>query len=305
VALKQSNPDLKVLIAIGGWTMNDPDYKPPNPYLMLFTEMVATQANRTLFIEQAIEFCATHGFDGVDIDWEYPGRTDRGGRTSDKAGLVALVQEFKAAAPHLLLTMAVPASAYSWGGYDLPALTPHVDFFNLMTYDYHGSWESNVGFNTPWVDSTSSIDISRILKHYIETSGVPANKVVLGLGAYGRSWTLSTPDATAGIGTAASEAGVVGRCTGQPGYLGWREIRENMETRGARVTIDTTAMAAFAVDLTDKTQWFSFDLPQTLYMKIQKAEEMGLGGLMVGTGVPLDAASQPLRWPSFAKEIAL
>jgi GH18 family chitinase len=275
VALKEANPDLKLLIAIGGWTMNN-----PGPYRTRFTEMVATKRNRTRFVNKAINFCATHGFDGLDLDWEYPGVASRGGRDTDKAGLVNLAKEFKTAAPDLLLAMAVAAGPFNWKGYDLPALEPYIDFFSLMTYDFHGSWESVTGLNTPWLEPSGSADIERALVHYIDTNGIPAEKINLGLAAYGRSWTLRNPDPLAGPGSQGS-AGKRGVCTRESGYLGWREVREMIEVYGARVTIDTAAKAAYAVNLTDPSQWVSFDLPQTLYMKIQEARARGLGGLMV------------------------
>ena len=73
LALKEQNPDLKVMIAIGGW----------NEGVKRYSKMASTKANRAEFVESVVEFIKEHGFDGLDVDWEYPGDTDRGGSWSD------------------------------------------------------------------------------------------------------------------------------------------------------------------------------------------------------------------------------
>jgi chitinase len=257
----------------------------PGQYKTRFTQMVATKANRTLFIGKAKKFCKKHGFDGVDLDWEHPGLADRGGRPSDKTGLVNLAKEFKAAAPKLLLTMAIGAHPHTWASLDMPALKNHIDFFNVMTYDYHGAWDAVTGYNAPWIDPAGSPDIAGALKHYITDSKVPPSKLNLGLAAFGRTWTLKkrNPDFSlllAGVGAAAVGAGTAGVCLQEPGVLSWQEVKQFIAA-GARVTIDSKAMSAYAVSLVDRTQWASFDLPQTLYGKMRRAKAKGLGGVMV------------------------
>ena len=74
MTLKEHNPDLKVMIAIGGWSEGAKKY----------SDMALTKESRKTFIESVIEFLVEHGFDGLDLDWEYPGDTERGGRWADK-----------------------------------------------------------------------------------------------------------------------------------------------------------------------------------------------------------------------------
>jgi len=74
-SLKQKNPDLKVIVALGGWSFND-----PGPWQLVFHDLASTKAKRAIFIKNLLQFLDCNGFDGVDFDWEYPGAPDRGGR---------------------------------------------------------------------------------------------------------------------------------------------------------------------------------------------------------------------------------
>jgi chitinase len=78
IDLKKRDPGLKVFIAIGGWTFSD-----PGPTATTWSDMVSTVENQNKFIISLIAFMATYGFDGVDLDWEYPVAPDRNGRGED------------------------------------------------------------------------------------------------------------------------------------------------------------------------------------------------------------------------------
>jgi chitinase len=86
-ALKSQNKALKVFIAVGGWAAGG----------ATFSNMVKTSGSRSIFIESAVSFMKTYGFDGIDIDWEYPAATDRDGVPADTENYVTFLKELRAA----------------------------------------------------------------------------------------------------------------------------------------------------------------------------------------------------------------
>lgn len=81
-ALKEIEPDLKTLLSVGGWSFE----------LEKMSAMLATKENREEFIETSIDYLRQHNFDGLDMDWEYPGNTDRGSVPEDKQRFTFLLQ---------------------------------------------------------------------------------------------------------------------------------------------------------------------------------------------------------------------
>ncbi|GIY64864.1 probable chitinase 2 [Caerostris extrusa] len=151
--LKKINPELKTIVAIGGWNEGSTRY----------SNMAASSSSRKIFVDSVVEFVRKHNFDGLDMDWEYP--ATRGGKPEDKQNFVALLRELKAEFQkyNLLLTAAVSAGKHTIDeAYDIPqvsqtcmlifaisVLNRYLDFVNVMCYDYHGGWESFTGHNAP------------------------------------------------------------------------------------------------------------------------------------------------------------
>lgn len=98
--------------------------------------MSSTSANRKAFITGLIKFMDTYGFDGVDLDWEYPQADDRGGATADTANYVSLVKDMRAAfGTKYGITVTLPTSYWYLQNFDLVGMQSSVDWFNLMSYD--------------------------------------------------------------------------------------------------------------------------------------------------------------------------
>lgn len=271
---KTQNPNVRILLALGGWTMNVPKFEfknafgdtgDVNPFLDTFSNMVETPQSRKAFIESAFQVCVDHGFDGIDIDWEYPGDASRGGKSADKENLVSLFKEFRTAAPKgFLLSLAVPGGSSKMGGLDMKNIHPHVDFITVMTYDALGDWSSSdIGMHTNWPF------VNAALTAYIN-QGVPAGKLSMGLAAYGRGWSVSG-------GT--YSRGKTWGCSCEHGYHSWKDLVGIMNE--ATVKQSTQDVAAH---MTYDGQYIGFDTLETLGQKITKAKDMNLGGVTVWAG---------------------
>jgi chitinase len=204
------------MAAVGGWNLAS------SP----FSQMAKSAGSRSEFVESSVQFLKKYGFDGLDIDWEYP--CQRGGAPEDKMNFVLLLQElyskFKSAG--LLLSVAVGASrACADQSYLINEIHPHVDFINLMTYDLHGSWENHTGINAPLYsgpNDKSVLNVDTCVQLWLQ-NGVPSGKLIMGVPFYGRSFTLGNPGQH-GVGAPANGAGQAGPITRENGNLGYNEV---------------------------------------------------------------------------------
>lgn len=276
VKLKERNPKLKVLLAVGGWAFGS------EPFQKL-TENIFRMNG---FVYDSIEFLRKHKFDGLDIDWEYPRGPD------DKASFVSLIKELRLAIEgeaksskyaKLLLTAAVPASFEAIeAGYDVPEISKYLDFINVMTYDFHGQWEKEVGHNSPLYPLNSATGFQKRLtvdfsaKEWVR-QGAPKEKLIIGMPVYGRTFTLSTPELF-DIGAPAEGGGDPGRYTGEAGFLSYYEICDFLHKDNTTLVWDNEQQVPFAYR--DK-QWVGFDDERSLKTKIGWLKSEGFGGIMV------------------------
>jgi chitinase len=201
IKLKKANPHLRTLISIGGWTWSGP-----------FSDIALTASSRAKFADSAVKFIRDYGFDGVDLDWEYPvsgGLTSNTNRPSDKMNFTILLQEIrnklniaqKEEGTTYLLTIAGAAFSGFVKNTEMALIAKEVDWINLMTYDYHGDWDTVSNHQAPlYTDPNdpsphnTKENINSTVYTYL-MAGVPANKLILGIPLYGRSWTsCSTSD---------------------------------------------------------------------------------------------------------------
>ncbi|KAE8349832.1 glycoside hydrolase superfamily [Aspergillus coremiiformis] len=280
VDVKKRNPNLKVIVALGGWTHTD-----PGPYRAVFTNLVSSSANRATFIKNLLAFLAKFNFDGVDLDWEYPGVADRGGRPTDKENLAKLLQEIRQAFQNqYTLSIAAPLPPVALENYDMKATSEAVDWINVMAYDLHGLWESD---KRAW-GHTNMTDISKGLNQLLQ-AGVAPSKMVLGLGFYGRSFKMANPGCTR-PGCKFTGPGDGGPCTRSAGTLAYHEIKD-LIAHGAKPVFDQPGAAKYLSwggnttltwggNATNTTNWISYDDSQTLRMKMGLASTKGLRGVM-------------------------
>ncbi|OTB01251.1 glycoside hydrolase family 18 protein [Hypoxylon sp. CI-4A] len=274
--LKERDPDLQVWIAIGGWAMND-----PGPTRNVFSNLAKSQPAQDTFFESVVSFITAHGFDGIDIDWEYPVAGDRGGVAADFDNYVTFVQRFrqrldKVGKP-IGLSLTLPASYWYLRGFNIAKLEPHVDWYNIMTYDIHGVWDSTVQSIGAFAYAHTNLTEIQAGLELLWRNNINPSRVNLGLGFYGRSFTMKDPNCMA-AGCPFSSAAVGGNCTGTPGVLSAAEIVQIIKD-GATVTFDPEA--AVKIVTWDKNQWVSWDDTETLKLKVEYANQRCLGGTMV------------------------
>ncbi|KAK3390167.1 glycosyl hydrolases family 18 protein-like protein [Podospora didyma] len=274
-AIKSGNSGLKTIIAIGGWTHND-----PGPYQTVFSGMVSTAANRKRFIGNLFGFMRKYGFDGADFDWEYPGAPDRGGRPDDGKNFRQFLKELDEAnrqQPYkYVISFTIPTSYWYLRHFDLD-LWDYVDFVNVMSYDLHGVWDADnpIGSN---IFAHSNLTEIKDAMNLLWRNNVPANKVNLGLGFYGRSFTLTNPQCnTPGCGFRGGAD--PGPCSANSGTLTYREIQEIIKTHSLTPVHDTVAAVKYIT--WNQNQWVSYDDAETFKQKIEWANNEGLAGLLI------------------------
>ncbi|XP_069179704.1 chitotriosidase-1 [Procambarus clarkii] len=267
VQLKRENPNLKVLLGLGGW--NDSRSSK-------YSKLVVDAGRRRRFVEEVVKLLLQHGFDGLDLDWEYPGYD---GDRSDKAGFTAWLVDLKSALrPHgLLLTSAVSAGRSTIDtGYDVPKVAQLLDLINLMTYDFHGSWEDRVGHHAPLYAEPGhnpELCVDFAVNYWIQ-KGAPAYKLVLGVPLYGRSWTLAGPETS--IGAPATGPGQAGRYTKEPGNMAFFECCLAHRKGDWR-----KVKGVGGPYLTKGDQWVGYDDADAVKRKAEYAVSKGLAGVLV------------------------
>lgn len=167
------NNGVQVLVSVGGWGNHNG-----------FGPMAADSTSRQNFINKLTEFCLEYNYDGADIDWEYP-------NLNDKNNFVLLIKELRNAfneAGINYLSAALPSHDYH-NGFDVNELNNYLDWFGIMTYDFHGSWSNHSGHNSPLysslLDTCGSIDES--VRYYL-SKGIKKEKMLIGIPFYGREF---------------------------------------------------------------------------------------------------------------------
>ncbi|KAI1320335.1 glycoside hydrolase superfamily [Xylariaceae sp. FL0255] len=263
--LKKKHRHLKVLLSIGGWT-----------YSANFKQPASTAAGREKFASSCVELVKNLGFDGIDIDWEYPANQN------EAADFVALLQTVRKALDeysarsangyHFELTVACPAGAKNYDNMDLAGMDRYIDFWNLMAYDYAGSWDSVAGhqanlFRSSKTPAATPFDTESAVQAYMHKGGVASNKIVLGMPIYGRAFSSTEGPGTpfSGIGEGTWEAGV--------------HDYKKLPLPNSQVHLDETAGATYCYDPATKTM-VTYDTVPMQRRKAEYVKEKGLGGAM-------------------------
>ncbi|MER5654233.1 MULTISPECIES: glycoside hydrolase family 18 chitinase [unclassified Streptomyces] len=260
--LKAKYPNIKVLWSFGGWTWSGgfgDAAKNPAAFAQSCYDLVEDPRWADVF-------------DGIDIDWEYPNAC---GLTCDTSGAAAyknVMQALRAKfGTNNLVTAATTADGTSGGkidAADYAGAAQYVDWYNVMTYDFFGAFDAD-GPTAPHSPLTSYSGIPQagfttadaIAK--FKSKGVPASKLLIGIGFYGRGWTGVTQDAPGGTATGPAPG------TYEPGNEDYKVLKTSCPVTG---TIAGTAYAHCG------SNWWSYDTPSTIAGKMSWAKTQGLGG---------------------------
>ena len=244
----------KFLLSLGGWG-NDIGF-----------EVISADADlRELFINNLASICLINGYDGIDLDWEFPDSEN------DKENLNLLVSEmdsiFSIINPEWLITMAIPVSNWYGQWHDFEFLNQYVDFFNAMTYGTHGNWSSHSGhlsplYPSPVGDPDGSCHDNMF---YLSTiRNIPKSKINIGMPFWGLKW--NSPDINEPF-------------TGNTTDIYFNEIN-NLIGDGWTEYWDSDALCPYLIK-NDNTQIITYENPLSIGIKCQYAIEEGLGGLMI------------------------
>lgn len=291
VAQRKNHPNLKVMIACGGWGADG------------FSDMAHTKENRDKFVKSVIAFNTEYDLDGLDMDWEYPAipAAGTGARPEDKQNFTLLMKELREALNTLKRDQVLTFASAGWKRYyeniELNEVMQYVDFMNVMTYDQVGGNDAFTGHHTAlghipdehikgtpawnYVEERreaakkrgSTYDprsVERIIDFCLK-NGVKPAQLVIGAAFYGRAWKGVPPE----------NNGLYQPNTGS--YIGWsgyNQIRKEFEpNKDYKRYWDPVAKAPYIYSAKDSI-FISYDDTVSVRLKTEYAIEKKLGGIM-------------------------
>jgi chitinase len=268
--LKEDNPGLKILISIGGWAWSEN-----------FSDAVLTDSSRKIFAKSAVKIIKDHNLDGVDIDWEYPGmpgEEDNVYRPEDRENFTLMFEEIrreldvleKESGEKKLLTTAVAGFEEFLKHSEMDQASKYLDFVNLMTYDL---FVDKISVNHAGLYQSDAYQSDKNADHCVNAfiaAGVPAEKLVLGLPFYGRSFTLKE-DAENPIGK---------QFQSQAYIDGYTYIKDSLvNQKGYKLYRDSVAQVPYIYN-TDTKTIISFDDEESVAVKCKYVMDKRLAGVM-------------------------
>jgi chitinase len=270
--LKQQNPDLKILVSVGGWTWSKN-----------FSDVSLTKGSRKIFIDSAVDFVTKYDLDGLDIDWEYPGLKgdDNRFRPEDKENYTLLLKELRLRfnheghrlRRHLYTSIATGGGKNFLEHTEMDKVQLYVDSINLMTYDMYGG-DKNTGHHSPLYenpDDPKHVSSNKSVHNYLE-AGVKPNKIVLGVPFYGKGWTnvAATKNGLFQSGTSTHDL-----------HLGYGNIESTLLKPGSGYVryFDYSSDSPYLYNAHTQT-WVDYEDAESLAHKALYVSDYRLGGMM-------------------------
>lgn len=295
-SLRERTPDLKILLAIGGWTWSDS-----------FSNAALTDSSRALFARTAVELVEKHDLDGLDIDWEYPGQSgeDNVYRPEDEENFTLLLQTVRQHLDALaqqqgraddtpyLLSIAAGADSTYLEHTNMAAAQKELDYVNLMTYDFHGPWTDHTGHHANLYPPASPDTVQRSAAHAVDLfveAGVPPEKIILGVPFYGRGW----------VGARQENRGLYQSYSESRGGLSYDTLANHLvDQQGFIRQWDAEAQVPYLWN-PDSSIVITYEDPESIRSKAEFVKSRGLGGMMYwehndDDGTLLQATYESLR----------
>jgi chitinase len=283
--LKEKHPHLVTMISVGGWTLSG-----------RFSDVALTAESRERFARSAVRFIIEHGFDGVDIDWEYPvggGLETNKVRPEDKRNYTLLLKELRRQLDargvldgrKYYLSIASAAGDDKIRNLEPAGIAEACDWINIMTYDFAGGWDKKTGHQAPMfspqgrgaTNPSTLWTVDGAVRQFLN-AGVDPKKLVLGVPFYGRGWN----------GVPATNSGIGQMSTGLPqgsyeaGIFDYKDLVTLSKNQPSvyQVFEDTKAEATFRYAPSVNGLWVSFDDTEIVKRKVDYIKNLGLGGAM-------------------------
>jgi chitinase len=270
LALKANSPGLLVLISVGGAS-----------HSTNFSAVSADAATRAQLAQSCVQFMTQNGFDGIDIDWEFPGAVD-------SENFTALLQELRsqldaqgdADGRDYLLTIAAPAGPQNIVNLQLALIHPYLDWINLMTYDFSTASSRETNFVAPLFTHEGALNVNAAVNSYLG-AGVPADKIVLGVRFVGTGWQGVAPT---NDGLYQTDTGAAPGTWDLPGAtpsgsFGYQDIEDNYLPNYTR-RWDREAQVPWLYNA-DTGIMISYEDPESLTAKANYVLSNQLGGIMI------------------------
>lgn len=269
--LKLVNPNLKTIISVGGYSWSG-----------RFSDVALTDESRSIFADSCVDFIVKYGFDGIDIDWEYPvtgGLPNNVKRPFDKYNFTLLLRTLRDKldkretidGKKYILSFAAAAGPWYLNNIELSKINEYVDYVNVMTYDLHGIWESYTNFNAPLYSDDPllphNISVDKCIKNWLST-GFPKNKIIMGVPFYGYIYK-AVPNVNNGFNQTYSGGS----------SISYHNILANyLNAIGYKQYFSSYSRVPW---LFNESTFITYENEQSIAEKAQYIRNNGLGGIMI------------------------
>ncbi|SCU85837.1 LAME_0D03114g1_1 [Lachancea meyersii CBS 8951] len=276
--------NFKTVMSVGGWSNRD-----------AFEALVKDSAKLNVFVESCVDNMFKYGFDGIDIDWEFPKNDSREPvvflemMKALRSKLLELEDAIFGSAPHsqhFLLTAAISGDTAVLEYLPLAEANQYLDYFNLMAYDFSGGWSERTSYQSNLYDASShkkpstdsGVSADKTVQSLIHQYKVPANKIVLGMPAYGRGFRkVSIRNQSNHVAINRKFHGVQGTSKGEKGM----SLYKSLPAKGNQEFFDSDAVSAFCMkpwSSRSSTDLTVYDNPASMLIKAQYVRQNELAG---------------------------